>query len=61
MYRLVVLADKRERLWKLGSIVRARIYQELQEKRAEDADEAVNAITYPTKEESMYGHAADDD
>lgn len=60
MFVPVAIDERRERLWKLGSAVRARIYLELK-KQCSGEDDAVDAISYPGPQESVFGHSGDDD
>ena len=52
--------EKRERLLKLGTLVRARIYKELGCGEMAEGD-VIDAIVYPGPEVSVYDHSADDD
>ena len=60
MFLVAVPNHRRERLRRLGTAVRTRIYHELHCGETPEGD-VIDAIVYPGPEVSVYDNSADDD
>jgi hypothetical protein len=60
MYISIDAHDKRERILRLGTAVRARLREEFGCGKVHE-EGAIDAIVYPGPEVSMYENSADDD